>query len=325
MNSQSFFRIARVFNNQYHCFRYCKNQKIMPLGPLALNASKYQLTSDLSEDYSKMGSEMQYKYIPPAIIIEEDVISSGKTSTDVTYWWVSNGHPVFVSEQCKQSTGLGTQMNRVFLGTDYQRLPILFNRGTCDTLPPKPKSWDKQLQIMKELGKGFPGEVVRVDVYGGSEEVWFSELTFTTTGCWKRFKPWATDGLLYGLMKNKISPTDVNSASIIEHLNDTSWVTISLDFKTLSSSHPSPVDACLMFEEYVQVPAARMKKELFDSCISALNKTRGFPLHCIVSNNNGTFVKSFGVKESSVVSASNVEICEAMYHKMKLKKNVGVG
>ena len=101
MNSQSSFRIARVFNNKYHCFKYCINQKIMPLGPLALNASKYQLTSDLSEDYSKMGSEMQYKYIPPAIIIEEDVISSGKTSTDVTYWWVSNGHPVFVSEQCK--------------------------------------------------------------------------------------------------------------------------------------------------------------------------------------------------------------------------------
>lgn len=164
------------------------NETVQPLGPAAYGYSKNQWVADLNLDYSKLGMEMQYRYITPRIIIEEDIISGGKTNTDVTFWWLSNGHPVFVSEQCEQpkDTQQGFQMKRIFVGTDFRKLPIVFNRGVCERLPPKPKTWNTQLEIMKHVGKQFSNEVVRVDVYGGGDEVWFSEFTFTTAGCWKR-------------------------------------------------------------------------------------------------------------------------------------------
>jgi len=147
--------VARVYDNKYHCFKFCSIERVMPLDETAFKVSNMQLMRDLYIDYSKNGAEMQYRYITPRIIFEEDVISSGKTDTDVTYWWLSHGHPIFVSEQCQQlsENKLGTQMKRIFLGTDFRKLPILLNRGTCQDLPEKSKSWNTQLEIATELGK----------------------------------------------------------------------------------------------------------------------------------------------------------------------------
>eukprot|EP00571_Detonula_confervacea_P011681 CAMPEP_0172313576 /NCGR_PEP_ID=MMETSP1058-20130122/20500_1 /TAXON_ID=83371 /ORGANISM="Detonula confervacea, Strain CCMP 353" /LENGTH=415 /DNA_ID=CAMNT_0013027251 /DNA_START=335 /DNA_END=1579 /DNA_ORIENTATION=+ len=305
--------VARVHNNKYHCFKYCANDTVLPLGQVALRQSKFQFTSDLNDDYSKMGGEMQYRYIKPAIIIEEDVISGGKTNTDVTFWWISNGHPVFVSEQCEQPVGnqQGFQMKRIFVGTDYRRLPIVFNRDVCEDAPKKPKSWNTQLEIIKEVGKSFPNEVVRVDVYGGGDEVWFSELTFTTAGCWRRFTPALTDGLLYGLMKNRISPDIATPENVERMLTDKSWVFGALDGKkhlatTMHGAYPSPVDLCLRFEEFSE--KGKMKKKLFDSCIQEAKSVQNFSLRCIVSEKNGTKIHSFGVNDAKK-GDSNMGLC----------------
>lgn len=288
----------------------------MPLGEDAFNASRVQWVEDLHLDYSKNGNELQYRYITPRIIIEEDIISGHKTNTDVTYWWLSNGHPVFVSQQCRQPTGLqqGFQMDRVFLGTDYRRLPIVFNRGTCEQLPPKSISWETQLEIMQQLGKSFPGEVVRVDVYGGGKEVWFSELTFTTGGCWKRFKPAITDGLLYGLMKGRIRPNDATPENIEDMLTDQSWTLVSLDFPSLSGSYPSPVDVCLIVEEHQQ-QGKRKKEMLFHSCIAKLKTLQNSSLRCLITNNNGTLMQPLGVSNEHLKSLSNLEVCQKIYKK----------
>lgn len=54
-------------------------------------------------------------------------------------------------------------MKRVFLSTDFRLLPITFNRDTCDdVIPDKPKSWNTQLQVATDIGKLFPGEVLRL-------------------------------------------------------------------------------------------------------------------------------------------------------------------
>ncbi|KAL7537347.1 hypothetical protein ACHAXR_007759 [Thalassiosira sp. AJA248-18] len=311
--------VARVYNNTYHCFKYCMNMEVMPLGPTAYAASLQQWIEDMELDYSTLGGELQYRYITPRIIFEEDVISGEKTNTDVTFWWLSNGHPVFVSEQCERPTGAeqGFQMNRTFLGTDHRRLPIVFNRGTCKTSPIKPPSWNTQLEIMKQVGRHFLGEVVRVDVYGGGEEVWFSELTFTTAGCWKRFKPAVADGLLYGLMKNRIPPEFVTPASVQRMLNDRSWVSVSLDYESLSGSFPSPVDLCLTFEEYST--GKQTKEILFNQCIQTLKRIQKHSLRCIVSMNNGTNVRAFGVDEpvNGVSKFAKQNICEAEYLRSK--------
>ena len=293
--------VARVFANTYHCFKYCGNGTVMPLGPDAFKASRKQLLADISLDYSTLGGEKQYKYITPRIIIEEDIISGGLTNTDVTFWWLSNGHPCFVSEQCETPQGeqQGFQMKRIFVATDHRPLPIVFNRGVCDIPSPKPKSWSKQLDIVNQLGKLFPNEVVRIDLYGGGDDVYFSEFTFTTAGCFRRFTPILTEGLLYGLMKNKISPDVVTPNSIERMLSDKSWVALSLDknmsIKTMHS-YPSPVDVCLGFEIHNEKKkeGKEWNERLFNSCIKEARKVQQFPLRCIFSENEGRRIRSIG-------------------------------
>ncbi len=157
--------MARVYNNTYHCFKYCNNNKVLPLNEDAFTASQKQLDEDMNTKYETFGGETQYKFISPRIIVEEDIISGGKTATDVTFWWLANGNPLFVSHQCgeRKKNQQGFQMKRVFVSTDFSRLPIIFNRDTCeDTMPEKPKSWETQLKVAKQIGKLFPGEVVRL-------------------------------------------------------------------------------------------------------------------------------------------------------------------
>lgn len=177
----------------------------------------------------------------------------------------------------------------------------------------------------------FPKEVVRVDVYGGGSEVYFSEFTYTTAGCWRRFQPMVVDGLLYGLMKGEIDAGLVTTEYIEDMLSDDSWVMLSLkdhdggdghdgndgdgDNRTMVSSisYPSPVDLCMEFEEYAD--RKNKKEELFDKCIRHLRKVRHFPLRCIVSEKNGTQVHSFGVdgpiRKDDASSSSNENACVA--------------
>jgi len=301
--------VARVYDDKYHCFKYCINDTILPLGHEAHRISKQQLAEDLNLKYSKLGNEMQYDYIPPRVIFEEDILSNNRTSTDVTFWWLSNGHPVFVSEQCElpRNTGQqGFEMKRVFVNTDFRKLPIVFNRDVCDTLPPKPATWNAQLEIMKRVGRAFPGEVVRVDVYGGGEEVWFSEFTFTTAGCWRRFTPALTDGLLYGLMKGEISSDVVTPTYVERMLNDKSWVVIStvdegmrVASTMLRGEFPSPVDLCLEFKKFGNDEGGggggATRNTPFERCIRKARSVQKYQLRCIVSVANATRIRAFGM------------------------------
>jgi len=173
---------------------------------------------------------------------------------------------------------------------------------------------------MKQLGKHFPNEVVRVDVYGGGTEVYFSEFTYTTAGCGRKFQPMVVDGLLYGLMKGEIDAGMVTPEYIEDMLSDESWVMLSLkdddgrddgngSNRTMvsSTSHPSPVDLCMKFEEYGE--RKKRKEELFEKCIRHLRKVRKYPLRCIVSEKNGTKVHSFGVGGPTMEGASNEDAC----------------
>lgn len=322
------FRVARVQNNQYHCFKYCENDKIHILDDTAHSLSLKQLVGDLQADYSKNGNELQYKYIVPHVIIEEDIISGQKTSTDVTFWWLSNGHPVFVSEQCELpaagSKQQGFQMRRLFVGTDHRRLPIVFNRGECESLPPKPASWEKQLEIAQAIGKHFPGEVVRLDLYGGGSEVYFSEFTFTTAGCWRTFTPALTDGLLYGLMMGQLSTKVVTPDYVERVLSDTSWVALMSDnvdereqISTNSWSgmvYPSPVDLCMQIENSYDGENKRVvRAELFNGCMQETRAVQNFGVRCfIVSVKNGVqhVIRSFGVnKEGTDHGKDNIQVC----------------
>lgn len=50
---------------------------------------------DINLDFSSWHDEMQYKDVPHQIMMEEDV--SNEIKQDVSYWYTSNGRPLFVS------------------------------------------------------------------------------------------------------------------------------------------------------------------------------------------------------------------------------------
>ena len=208
------------------------------------------------------------------------------------------------------------------MGTDHRRLPIVFNRGECETLPPKPESWENQLDIAQRIGTHFPGEVVRLDLYGGGDQVYFSEFTFTTAGCWRTFTPALTDGLLYGLMKGHLSSEDVTPDFVERVLSDTSWVVLStidddkgrqlLANSWKGMAYPSPVDLCMQIENAYDGDNKRaVRAKLFDACIQEARAVQNFDVRCfIVMEKNGMQVihRSFGVG-SNDQGKDNIEVC----------------
>lgn len=323
--------VARVFNNTYHCFKYCNDAKPKPLDAAAFKSSKQQITEDINLDYSTLGGELQYKYITPRIIFEEDIISGGKTDTDVTFWWLTDGQPVFISHQCgkKRKNQQGFQMNRVFVSTDFHRLPIVFNRDTCpeSDMPAKPKSWYTQVKVMAELGKQlFPGEVVRIDVYGGGDQVWFSEFTFSTAGCWRTFKPRVADGLLYAIAHGKVSPETATAEYVERLMSDVSWALVSFDEKQVKLSeftgaYPSPVDMCATLEDFSNDNAQR--SEILETCLGEAKKIKDFPLRCIITEGNGTDFSSFGVMNNDPLLSPSA-VCEAKFVKLQSKQKMKI-
>ncbi|KAL3796146.1 hypothetical protein HJC23_000649, partial [Cyclotella cryptica] len=317
--------VARVFNNTYHCFKYCNNAKVLPLDNDAFTASQQQIDEDINTEYEKFGGETQYKYIKPRIIFEEDIISGGKTQTDVTYWWLTNGKPVFISHQCgeRKENQQGFQMKRIFLSTDFRRLPIIFNRDTCDdVMLDKPKSWDTQLQVATDIGKLFPAEVVRLDLYGGGEMVWLSEFTFTTGGCWKTFKPRVTDGFLYAVAHGKIPTESVTAEYVQKLLSGDSWVVVSYDEKgeklsTFSGAYPSPVDMCMVLEDFFNPEQKYKRTRLYQSCIKESQKLSDYPVRCIITQSNASMIQSFGSSPTDLVDGikhpTNIDICTSKY------------
>jgi hypothetical protein len=191
-------------------------------------------------------------------------------------------------------------------------------------LPPKPASWEKQLEIAQAIGKHFPGEVVRLDLYGGGSEVYFSEFTFTTAGCWRSFTPALTDGLLYGLMMGQLSTKVVTPDYVERVLSDTSWVALMSDnvdereqISTNSWSgmvYPSPVDLCMQIENSYDGENKRVvRAELFNGCMQETRAVQNFGVRCfIVSVKNGVqhVIRSFGVnKEGTDHGKDNIQVC----------------
>ena len=76
---------------------------------------------DINLDFSTWHDEMQYKDVPHQIMMEEDV--SNEIKQDVSYWYTSNGRPLFVSIQCSPTVGLlGTGQDRAFVNLNFQLL-----------------------------------------------------------------------------------------------------------------------------------------------------------------------------------------------------------
>ena len=73
-----------------------------------------------------------------------------------------------------------------------------------EVLIPKPKSFDRLMEVASILGKGLP--IARIDLYEVNERVYFGEITMTSQGGYMDFY---TQEFLDILGANTVLPIDI--------------------------------------------------------------------------------------------------------------------
>lgn len=157
---------------------------------LDVENTKNHFKKNLHEQLSVLSGEPHYAHIKPCIIAEELLDASTQpcnSSSLVDYKiWVFNGKPMFTwctwnREKYHANVAL-YDMNWDFhpkwsVWTSHYLKP--------EELIPKPKCFDRLMEIAGKLGKGQP--VARVDMYVVDNKVYFGEITMTSQGGYQDF------------------------------------------------------------------------------------------------------------------------------------------
>lgn len=290
--------VARVKNDTYQCFKHCEVVRPVHLSKKeAVETNQAQLEMDLTNAYSEKHNELQYQGIPHRIIVEEDVMV-GNITKDVTYWYTAGGKPLFVSMQCGDSEegAPGTTAGRVFFTIDFKRLAVKLTKSACEKDLPKPSNWERQVEIVTKLAQNIQRSV-RIDLYAGGDDIFFSEFTFTTGFCAPKlgFKPRIADGLLYAVDKGRINSSDATPDYIQHVVNDKAWNLVAMEdaFHLLpnqTKSYPSPVDLCeSLSRDTIRYSAKKWQTHpKVQTCLRAAREVAANPFRCLLVRADGT-------------------------------------
>ena len=274
---------ARIYNNTYNCFKACKgpedrhslswkeNDGDLEKAHKAIAATiKHLLYRFPTQTF--MEREPQYKFTPPRVLIEQRLpVESMKEY----HWWVVRGHPVFVCIRCDD----GAEKRGSYYSTAFNELEMGNFEHNCTGLA-KPKTWDKMLTIVKQLGAHID-EIVSIDLYANDEDVYFSEFTFTRNLCKTHSTPKIADSLLYFIDHEMIHTSQVTASFVEQTIADRSWVHVALDSKEAADSgakmlattkYPSSLDLC---------KALNGTKPKMSHCLGTVDPIKTFPLHCV--------------------------------------------
>lgn len=139
----------------------------------------------VSMKYGDVSGEPHYATIKPCIIMEEllDITKqSGESTSLIDYKiWCFNGKPYYTWAAWNRK---GHSADSALYDMDWNYHPewsVFTNSFPKPTQSlPKPKAFDRLMEVAAILSKGHP--VVRVDLYEVNGKVYFGELTFTSLG-----------------------------------------------------------------------------------------------------------------------------------------------
>lgn len=141
---------------------------------------KKQLNEWMNEKPWLGYAELQYKDVPPKIIIEKYLEDKNANTPEDYKIYCFNGQPqviLYISGRFSRSVKAGFfDLNWNYLGKpkkDYLSFDI-------SQLPSKPQSLENMILIAKELSNPFP--FVRIDFYEYNNQPIFGEMTFTPAG-----------------------------------------------------------------------------------------------------------------------------------------------
>jgi hypothetical protein len=286
--------VARVANGTYSCFKKCR----FPAANIPLpQGYKYMLQNmrisvkefDSNSPYelNVRRQQMQYHYIPKQILVEEHLDLS---SLKEWHWWVVHGQVMF---GCLRCGGQGS-----YFSTQFDSLQMSQGLLPCEHPPAqRPRTWSKMIAVVSELAKHIPEGVTRIDLYADDEDtIYFSEFTFTSTGCTSQFEPVVADALLYAVMHEDISKQRVTAEFVTQTINDRPSVEIDSDpmrwYGSLPSNngthrprkHASLTDMC----------RALHKPFRQAECLARTQHVASYPLQCIAVDDRNMPARSVG-------------------------------
>lgn len=128
-------------------------------------------------------AEPQYKNMTPCVVVEEVLpLEKGATSLTDYKMWCFNGK-CYYTWICNDRSAGGNSAHVMTYDMDWNAHPefSVFNSDYLrGDIIPKPKNFDKMVEIAEKLSKGFPE--LRVDLYNIDGKIYFGELTFTSQG-----------------------------------------------------------------------------------------------------------------------------------------------
>ena len=125
--------------------------------------------------------EMHYSQIDRKIIVEQ-YIESEKGELQDYKFLCFGGAPKF----CWVDLGRYTKHTRTVFDMNWQKQPWTQSKTTVDNIP-KPKNFEKMIEIAAKLSEGFAQ--VRVDLYNVDGKIYFGEMTFTNGSGFDRIIP----------------------------------------------------------------------------------------------------------------------------------------
>ena len=149
-------------------------------------AAKRKINKSLKRNYFWQGREWPYKNVKPRIIAEKYMEDKQSPELIDYKFYCFNGEPRFLYV----SVGLEEHSTaRIsFVTFDWQFAPFYREDfQPFDTLPARPKNFNKMMEIAKKLSKGHT--FLRVDLYEIEQQVYFSELTFHPSSGFMPFYP----------------------------------------------------------------------------------------------------------------------------------------
>lgn len=157
---------------------------------------KSELTAKKKAEYIKMigewlsrknigalHAEPHYKNMKPCVIAEEVLpLEPGATSLTDYKMWCFNGKAYYTRVYNNRNEN-GNSADVMTYDMDWNAHPecSVFNSDYLrGKIVPKPKNFEKMVEIAERLSKGFPE--LRVDLYNIDGKIYFGELTFTSQG-----------------------------------------------------------------------------------------------------------------------------------------------
>ena len=147
----------------------------------------------LKKNYYYNGREYPYKNIKPKIMIEENIQNANTKKQIDDYKLMCFNGKVKCSFVCSnRNSKEGLCVN--FYDEDWNPMPFERHYPKNKQEFPKPKEYNKMVELAEKLSKNIP--FVRVDFYVVNDKIYFGELTFYPGSGMEEFTPNEWDYIL---------------------------------------------------------------------------------------------------------------------------------